>query len=93
MFQIKRFVQELRWTAERREDKKYALASPERTTRAAEKEQARKELRSLLQRSLFSSLRIRTITCTMYVCTCVYLNPGIRLYINMIPAENKVRLF
>ena len=41
--------------------KKYALASTERTSRAAEKEQARKELRSLQRRSLFSSLRICTI--------------------------------
>ena len=41
--------------------KKYALASTERTSCAAAKEQARKELRSLLRRSLFSSLRIHTI--------------------------------
>ena len=56
--------------------KKYALASSERTSSAAEKEQARKELRSLLRRSLFSSLRIHTITCCMYVCTFVYLKVG-----------------
>ena len=57
-------------------NKKYALASSERTSRAVEKEQARKELRSLPRRSLFPSLRIHTIHLYYVLAYMLYLKVG-----------------